>query len=680
MRYALAPLLTCPDTQQPLVCLTFEEKPLSQPLTTFDATLAVPDAGSITSLTELCWSGSRFRDALLPVASERNCPERDSTHEVWQGLLISPLSGSWHPIKDGVAQILPKWQRSWPEDVAFLNKFEKMLPPSIVDRLIEFRDQSQVELSAGKTFTAAKISLNGNAIRWLDMPKLVVWAAAEWEDPAANRLLVAGQLSVADKKRLGQLGCQAIHLVSSADEPETDAHEVSGFTVLGNLMALPFAAQTFRTVLFDSQQVETRNQGAALQQLANCLDGGGRLVFAEGHRQFLSGSDLKRWASGAGFTEPKLENFDFDPEGGVPPTNKVAVRTKPRIYLLLRHADVPEITDMTANPSLAAETNSTAAGLTTPLTRILRQAIAFDGGYFAKYPGMPQKRAKKLAKYLAETVRPQSVMDVGCGLGHLVSEIWEQGIVSEGLDLSSTAMEQVPTKVRNRCRQGNLLDDLSGRYDLLVALGVLSYLDEAEVGRAIQQLCKTSDAILFQANPEPTTPGMRTLWPHQTWLQQFAEQGFFIDPRFDGRDAGDEAVLLRKSASADSLQLSAAYLQLRKELAEADRKNKRLLDRIENNLATVEAEFQELSRPERLASYLDKAGVTGEIEKLTAKVQELEHLKQWTQRGGSGPSNEDLNQHLVAVSKQVHDISDSFIWRTLRGLAGIFSVFGIKRG
>jgi len=189
----------------------------------------------------------------------------------------------------------------------------------------------------------------------------------------------------------------------------------------------------------------------------------------------------------------------------------------------------------------------------------------YDEYYFKHSCGPPYERNERwlqffgrIAEEIVNRIRPRTVLDVGCAMGMLVEALRDRGVEAFGIDISEYALSRVREDVRPYCRYASILDALPQKYDLIVCIEVLEHLSAVDAGRAIANLCKYSDDILFSSTPldyrEITHFNVQ---PPEYWARLFAYQGFFRDVDFDASFILPWAV--RFSKSKDPLAVISGY-------------------------------------------------------------------------------------------------------------------------
>jgi len=169
--------------------------------------------------------------------------------------------------------------------------------------------------------------------------------------------------------------------------------------------------------------------------------------------------------------------------------------------------------------------------------------------------------------------RPESVLDVGCGLGTWLAVAREMGVrVIQGVD--GLWLEKSRLRIPEESVQVLDLEkpfDLGRRFDLVVCLEVAEHLDEMSARGIVASLVRHSDVILFSA-AIPHQGGhhhVNEQWPDY-WDALFAERRFKTLEVFRARIWKDSSILwwLRQNlllmVREDLLQSSDAFSTLMK--------------------------------------------------------------------------------------------------------------------
>lgn len=137
-----------------------------------------------------------------------------------------------------------------------------------------------------------------------------------------------------------------------------------------------------------------------------------------------------------------------------------------------------------------------------------------------------------IADQIIRDYRPTSVADIGCAYGLLTEALVDRGVDAYGFDISPYAIGQARRDMVERLSLHAITDPiplrLSGKYDLAVCIEVLEHLPPEQIDTAIANLCTCADRIIFSSSPDDfDEPTHFCVLPTETWLEKFAEHGFF---------------------------------------------------------------------------------------------------------------------------------------------------------
>ena len=194
-----------------------------------------------------------------------------------------------------------------------------------------------------------------------------------------------------------------------------------------------------------------------------------------------------------------------------------------------------------------------------------------------------------IVEQVIRSLSPRKVLDAGCALGMLVEAFWDRGIQADGIDVSTYAIANVRPDMREYCRVGSIADPLEGSYDLVTCIEVLEHMPAAEAEAAIRNLTAVTDTILFSSSPddfdEPTYINVR---PPLSWMQLFAQHGFWPDLTYDASFLSLHAMLFRRRAEGLSSDVLISYNErLRAKCA---------LARAEQSLRSRDATIEQMKR------------------------------------------------------------------------------------
>jgi SAM-dependent methyltransferase len=106
---------------------------------------------------------------------------------------------------------------------------------------------------------------------------------------------------------------------------------------------------------------------------------------------------------------------------------------------------------------------------------------------------------KPQAELLTHVLKPQVVLDAGCGYGYLMQLMRDQGVKVYGLDLEA----RWPDVLKPKCARANIADQAVQlphgwhRPDLVICREVLEHLTVRQIASAIRNLCRWSTRYVY---------------------------------------------------------------------------------------------------------------------------------------------------------------------------------------
>jgi SAM-dependent methyltransferase len=180
----------------------------------------------------------------------------------------------------------------------------------------------------------------------------------------------------------------------------------------------------------------------------------------------------------------------------------------------------------------------------------LRQKHLSDD-FFELHLGLQQGYAE-LANLLVDWAHPESVCDMGCGNGYILSALAQQGIQIQGVDASEAVLRYVDDDIRDRIAIRDLSQpqDL-GQFDLVISTGVAEHLPKRSARGFVDNVARHARRRVFYAAAKPGQwgDGHINCQPQEYWIEMFNEHGLEHDPATSQR---------LSDACADSEAVSAA--------------------------------------------------------------------------------------------------------------------------
>lgn len=153
--------------------------------------------------------------------------------------------------------------------------------------------------------------------------------------------------------------------------------------------------------------------------------------------------------------------------------------------------------------------------------------FVYDAEFFRTHDAVQNPMYDRIADTIARTVKPMSVVDIGCGTGRIISRLADRGVTVRGVEGSRHAIELSPVGdriVRHNLEQGvpNL-----GRFDLALCLEVAEHLPKRAAEPLVDGLVLLSDRIVFSAaTPDQGGTHHVNEQPHKYWVDLFRRRGF----------------------------------------------------------------------------------------------------------------------------------------------------------
>ena len=156
--------------------------------------------------------------------------------------------------------------------------------------------------------------------------------------------------------------------------------------------------------------------------------------------------------------------------------------------------------------------------------------MTYDRGFYDTINAGSVLSAERVVPRIMNLIKPQTVLDVGCGEGAWASVFKAAGCSVRGIDgphVDTSRLLVDPSEFR-ACR----LDEESfseGAFDLVVSLEVAEHLPASRADAFISDLCSHAPVVLFSA----AIPGqggvghVNEQWPAY-WAERFEDNGFEV--------------------------------------------------------------------------------------------------------------------------------------------------------
>jgi predicted TPR repeat methyltransferase len=164
----------------------------------------------------------------------------------------------------------------------------------------------------------------------------------------------------------------------------------------------------------------------------------------------------------------------------------------------------------------------------------LREARDFDSFYQSPDPwriGNASRRDKALSAAISSYVAGKSVLELGCGEGHLTASVFRNAGSIRGVDISSVAISRaVALSLSNASFEvSDFLDATFAGYDVIAAIECLYYLSPAEQEAFFRKLAtEHAGKIFILSGPIIGRNEHRTYFTHEGIGAIFARHGLSI--------------------------------------------------------------------------------------------------------------------------------------------------------
>jgi len=180
-------------------------------------------------------------------------------------------------------------------------------------------------------------------------------------------------------------------------------------------------------------------------------------------------------------------------------------------------------------------------GIRTALNRLYRHTdkrkltsptLVYSESYHQKrQSGVLARDAKQVSTAIQNTIDPDSVIDLGCSIGHYLKPFAESGVTVYGVDGDTDALKHgvIPD---DRLAQVDLRDPYEPpqRFDVALCIEVAEHLAPEYADTLVETSTKSAPIVIFTAAP-PGQGGTHHVneQPPSYWIEKFAAQGYEYD-------------------------------------------------------------------------------------------------------------------------------------------------------
>ena len=273
--------------------------------------------------------------------------------------------------------------------------------------------------------------------------------------------------------------------------------------------------------------------------------------------------------------------------------------------------------------------------------------------YYQTHCGLPYERTEHwlaffggIADHIVEDIDPETVLDAGCAMGFLVEALRDRGAEAYGIDISEYAIGEVREDIKKFCKVGSILDPLERQYDLIITIEVMEHLTPEEGKKAIENLCRYTDDILFTSTPYDFKEAThQNVQPPEYWAEIFARNGFIRDIDYDAGYITEHAMRFVRTRK----KMPAIVRDYERKNYVCSLENKKLR---ELSLEMRDALSQQYTTIERLT--IDNERLKKEEGLKPGLEQEIARLK--TEISGKSEENYNLTQQMLDLNRRVNEL------------------------
>lgn len=139
------------------------------------------------------------------------------------------------------------------------------------------------------------------------------------------------------------------------------------------------------------------------------------------------------------------------------------------------------------------------------------------------------KSIKVATSLIIEHFKPQDVIDIGCGEGLFLNELYKHGVSVVGCDISEAALAVSPKDFLIFQADATKPIRLNRKFDLCICIEIAEHIPTKYSKKLVKNLTHASDTIFFTAAP-PGQGGVGHIneQPLKFWQKLFAEEGFTL--------------------------------------------------------------------------------------------------------------------------------------------------------
>ena len=171
-----------------------------------------------------------------------------------------------------------------------------------------------------------------------------------------------------------------------------------------------------------------------------------------------------------------------------------------------------------------------------PVSKIVFGNAVYSRSYYDDVERLENVSVVHLADWIRRNLAPSSIIDVGCGPGHLMAELNKWNVKVFGVDISPAALRRVnvkglKAKLFDLTQPGTTL--FGGPYDLAITCEVAEHLDESFARTFVQKLTDAAPIVFMTAAEPDLSQGVGLYHvneqPNAYWTRLMCERDFELD-------------------------------------------------------------------------------------------------------------------------------------------------------
>ncbi len=146
-------------------------------------------------------------------------------------------------------------------------------------------------------------------------------------------------------------------------------------------------------------------------------------------------------------------------------------------------------------------------------------------------------RSRILNPFIVDVFYPETLIDVGCGIGDFVKWFQENGVRAVGIEGSENVLPYLVVDKKDvfiKDLRFSLNSDFSERFDLAICIEVAEHIEQEYSDIFVKNLCSLSNQILFTAAlPGQSGHGHINCQPQLFWEKLFCDCGYDRKEQFE---------------------------------------------------------------------------------------------------------------------------------------------------